>query len=135
MKIKTVELIGDALDHAVAIAANNMGLPIYWRFYTDGKASQPHWVESGSSERFRPSTRGDHAVPIIEQEGIEWMCNLTSTEAARFENAHADWQAFYRNRRETEHRSFARTPLTAAMRRFVTKHLGDEVEVPEELMP
>ena len=80
------------------------------------------------------STDWAQGGPIIEREGIELLCNLTATEAARFVGgAHADWQAFYRNTRRTEERSFAITPLLAAMRCYITSKLGNEVEVPEEL--
>lgn len=82
---------------------------------------------------YRPSTKWGQGGPIIEREGIELLCNLTAAEAAKFENAHADWQAFYRNRRATHERSFGTTPLIAAMRCYVASRLGDEVDIPKEL--
>lgn len=124
--MKTSELTGPALDWAVAQAAIKDGqYPIYMRFYTDGSYSVPHWGQSGSSERFCPSTRGDHAVPIIERECISldqrdgWPCRAY----------------IYLNACEYLHAMFApeHQPLTAAMRCFVASRLGDEVDVPEEL--
>ena len=86
-------------------------------------------------ELFKPSTDWAQGGPIIEAEGIELLCNLTATEAARFTcGVHADWQAFDRNSRRTEQRSFASTPLIAAMRCYVASKLGDVVEVPDEMV-
>ena len=134
--MKTSELTGEALNWAVAQAAIQIGgFPVYMRFYTDGRPDTPHWGESGSSEVFRPSTNWAHGGPIIEQEGIELLCNLTAAEATRFESADADWQAFHRSNRSTDKRQFATTPLVAAMRCFVASRLGDEVDIPEELTP
>ena len=138
MKIKTAELIGRQLDYAVALSAWGTGfrydtIASYW-ITIDGK----HYVLSnGWSEDqcYTPSTNWLRGGPIIEREGIELLCNLTATEAARFSTpgVHADWQAFYRNRRMTEERSFATTPLIAAMRCYCASKLGDTVEIPEEL--
>ena len=97
-------------------------------------------LQPGSGDRytgwmlFHPTTDWSQGGPIIEAEGIELLCNLTATEAARFAcGVHANWQAFYRNSRRTEQRSFTSTPLIAAMRCYVASKLGDEVEIPEEL--
>lgn len=83
---------------------------------------------------FRYSTNWSQGGPIIEREGIELLCNLTAVEAERFSKSRADWQAFYRHRRRTEERSYATTPLVAAMRCYVASKLGDEVDVPETLL-
>ena len=123
--MKTAELTGAAIDWA---AAEANGTPVYRSRKTLTRmdvAGRPLWL---------PSTDWAQGGPIIEREGIELLCNLTATEAARFKEAHADWQAFYRQRRSTEQRSYATTPLIAAMRCYVMSVLGDEVDVPAELV-
>lgn len=116
--MKTSELIGPALDWAVA--------------KIEGYDLTTNWPYRQIPEY---STRWSQGGPIIEREGVELLCNLTATEAARFTapNVKASWQAFYRSDRRTEARQFAETPLIAAMRAFVASKLGDEVEIPEEL--
>jgi hypothetical protein len=128
MKVETRHLTGLALDWAVGYARcleATEGKPVLARDLMDAA------IRNGISS---PSTDWSQGGPIIEQEGIELLCNLTATEASRFKDAHVDWQAFYRQRRATEHRSFATTPLVAAMRCLVASKLGPEVEVPDELM-
>lgn len=122
MKIKTSELTGVALDWAVAQAEGRIDL------YIDELGEVVGAVE------FDYCTDWSQGGPIIEREGIELLCNLTAAEAARFKEAHADWQAFYRHRRRTEQRSYAITPLIAAMRCYVASKLGQEVGVPDQLV-
>lgn len=117
MKIKTSNLTGAALDWAVAKCEGEIFSPL---------ASSCHY--------FAPSTNWAQGGPIIEREGIELLCNVTAKEASRYiAGTQADWQAFYRNTRNTEDRSFAATPLVAAMKAFVRRTLGDEVEIPDSL--
>ena len=122
MKIKTQDLTGPALDWAVAKAgggAKNIAV------FLDGHSRlgmynySSNWAQGG---------------PIIEQEGIELLCNLTAEEAAQFiEGSHADWRAAKRPiGRNT--RSFGTTPLIAAMRCYVASKLGDEIDVPDDLV-
>lgn len=120
--MKTSDLIGPALDWAVAQCEgykdlNPLTVDCQRRLRTHNYSA--NWAKAG---------------PIIEREGIELMCNLTASEAARFNNAHADWQAFYRQRRATHERSLGTTPLIAAMRCYVAAKLGDDVEIPKELI-
>lgn len=120
MNIKTSDLIGPALDWAVAKC--------------EGKNVDPwHQHLSGWLRDHRYSTDWSQCGPIIEREGIELLCNTTAEEAARFiEGSHADWRAAKRPiGRNT--RYFGPTPSIAAMRCYVASKLGDEVDVPEEL--
>lgn len=109
MKVKTSELFGKALDWAVAkceqATCKNIGAPA--RYSTD-------WSQGG---------------PIIEREliriiaptvrGVEWVARikqgLPSSMNGWFEKTGS-------------------TPLIAAMRCYVTFKMGDEVEIPEELI-
>lgn len=105
MKIKTSELTGAALDWAVAHA---LGLTA-GRFYGLGGFSTD-WSQGG---------------PIIEREKI----NLDQFKGYPC-RAHLGTHVQY------EHAMFAPEgqPLIAAMRCYVASKLGDEVDVPEELL-
>jgi hypothetical protein len=119
--IKTSELTNQALDWTVALCEG---------IDDTEKANYRHYAQ----EEYSPSTNWSQGGPIIEREGIELLCNLTATEAARFScGANADWQAFHKSDRRTEARQFAATPLIAAMRCYVARKLGDEVEIPDKL--
>ena len=61
--------------------------------------------------------------PIIEKEGI-------TVWARRDEWTGENWCAYIRYDEE----EFGTTPLIAAMRCYVASKLGDDVEIPEELM-
>jgi hypothetical protein len=128
MKIKTQDLSDNALDWAAAASCGYSGWDgeCFTR-YADG------YPGAFFLRDFRVSTDWSQGGPIIEREGIELLCNLTATEAARFQTTRADWQAFYRTNRTTEGRRHGTTPLIAAMRCFVASRLGDEVDVPDEL--
>lgn len=127
MKIKTADLTGAALDWAVAKA---LGIRTYIGRYehtltgpcildadlvdmqTDGEQELKHsrsWAQGG---------------PIIEREKIRLDCAWNPgpwSGACKIDGTTA-WVE-------------GPTPLIAAMRCFVTKALGAEVDVPEELLP
>jgi Protein of unknown function (DUF2591) len=102
--MKTSELTGAALDWAVA------------------KCERPNWdatiltmnVLNGG---FNPSINWAQGGPIIEREGIDiyqsgvWVAEM-----------------------DGKHTTEGPTPLIAAMRCYVASKLGDEVDVPEELL-
>lgn len=105
MKIKTSELIGNALDHAVALCEGTIGKR---RVLVDGFYSTS-WREGG---------------PIIEKEHIrisQYRDNLSFWEADIVTDRGGK---FYQGP----------TPLIAAMRCYVASKLGDEVDIPEELV-
>ena len=135
MKIKTRELIGPALDLAVAKCEG----------YDRDKYMKSPDIRKDVNNKvigimvpnnrdyiwFRPSTDWALAGPIIERERIcvGWAYPRTVTKetqavASYFEPIHAALET---------HRMFGPTPLIAAMRCYVASKLGDEVEVPEEL--
>lgn len=148
MKIKTSELSGAALDWAVAKADGRS----YWtrasarwdtddgctdwildrdgvlkRFWFDGSRSRSgHWAEQ---ERFTPSTDWSQGGPLYEKhdtlmevvgQGDVWCAGPTVQPQ------------FAAN----PHPCGARGPtkLAAFCRWFVMAHLGDEVDVPGELL-
>ena len=113
MTIKTSELTGAALDWAVAKCEG---------YFDIGMAS----VHDGVADVFyfdawAPSTDWAQGGVIIEREGImieRWVST-------------GYWQAA--NALVTKVFT-AKTPLVAAMRCYVASKLGEEVEVPDELL-
>lgn len=105
--MKTSELTGAALDWAVAQAEGKTWA--VWRFvewHSDGDLNySTDWAQGGE---------------IIEREEIS-VIRVTSA----LWDAHMSNVNFYES---------GTTPLEAAMRCYVASKLGDEVEVPEELM-
>ena len=73
----------------------------------------------GTIEDYHPSTDWSQGGPIIERERIELKGD-----------GGTDWLASHNN----ESVEFGPTPLIAAMRCLVASKLGDEIEIPEELL-
>lgn len=128
MKIKTAELIGPALDWAVALAIATsiekeaVGITDWvhrsipsWLVKNPVKPNDELPAIGGS-----PSTDWAQGGPIIEREkiGVWWDGN---------------WHAKYDGCLHEEVQD-ADAPLIAAMRCIVTSKLGNEVEIPEELV-
>lgn len=122
MKIKVSKATPLQLDWLVATCEGGTG------FWYDTVATC--WVKidgkdralsKGWAQSFTPSTDWAQGGPIIEREGI-WLRKMGK-----------NWDAingwFPANIIQT-----GPTPLIAAMRCFVASKLGDEVEVPEELV-
>lgn len=111
MKLKTKDLIGNALDWAVAEAHYQESPPLKsWVLvlHKNGEVIYPY------------STAWDWGGPIIERERILFAC----TGDGEMYNA---WIV----RRNAS--APGPTYLTAAMRCFVASRLGDEVDIPEAL--
>ena len=102
--MKTSELTGPALDWAVA-TANSSGLIL------------PSWF-LGSDYALKYSTDWAQGGPIIERERIEVII----------------WQDVWSAMMRSSTQQDGPTPLIAAMRCLVASKLGDEVDVPEELI-
>lgn len=116
--MKTSELIGPALDWAV-------------EFIIGGCKAEPHanyWLERWIDPKRRylcesASTDWSQGGPVIEREGM----------LIRPQPGYNLWEA-WKHGADEGHFSVGPTPLIAAMRTFVTSKLGDEVEIPEELL-
>lgn len=110
--MKTAELIGSALNWAVAKCDGNMEQYDYYR--------ENLWLNSEAQELYAPSSDWAQGGPIIEWEGIslEDPCN-SDIDA---------WRGFCGG-----YQQYGPTPLVAAMRAYVASKLGDEVEIPKEL--
>ena len=120
--MKTSELTGAALDWAVAKCAE-------MRIRIAAGNVYPHLLRlDGTGLNYTPSTNWAQGGPIIERElisissprGFGWVAEL--------------WQE--KTNPITGHFTFGGgdTPLIAAMRCYVASKLGDEVEIPEELL-
>ena len=107
-------LEGAALDWAVAKCLPDDTVRIYFEEETGEKLFLDDW----EVPEFSPSTDWAQGGPIIEREKmtLEWTGE--------------DWMAYIRHDEEY----FGPTPLIAAMRCYVASKLGDEVEVPSDLM-
>ena len=113
IKVKTSDLTGAALDWAVAKCIGFEG-----------------WIPERDWKLWRPekySTNWAQGGPIIERlDGFElkiWLEASARTKCeAHIHNYFGDWIMF------------GPTPLNAAMRCYVASKLGDEVEIPSELI-
>ena len=114
--MKTSELIGPALDWAVTTIEEPEAL----RYgIEDWKEQRRHKVVEGHyTHRYHQVWQ--QGGPIIERERIELH-----------EDEGTSWAAFMWNGGVCK---FGPTPLVAAMRCYVASKLGDEVDVPEELL-
>lgn len=135
MKTKTENLIGAQLDWAVCIAKGLKSEDIYIQKLRPLSASLYRRTrdEDGKldgSYITRPdllfSSKWEAGGPIIELEGIHLLQNDAGTE----------WTASIARENLVGWRKIAYgpTPLTAAMRCLVASKLGDEIEIPEELI-
>lgn len=123
MKIKVSEAEGVVLDWLVAKcegALSPLGNVML-------KGNQRLIIAGGDIETptviYSPSTDWAQGGPIIEREGI----TVGKTR-------HGFWEAHYRTYDERECYMTASNPLMGAMCCFVISKLGEEVEVPEDLL-
>lgn len=138
MKIKTSELSDAALDWAVAIAADR-----------DAYIEQGHkpcvmaWTrcaltgEREHSEVFEPHRDAAQALPLLEAAriGVVPHDEVGRTESGQDYQEPHRWKAYrpkaYWQQVPTIH---GRTLLEVGCRCYVQYHLGDEVDVPDELL-
>lgn len=125
--MKTCDLTGAALDWAVAIANGVPAGDIVftkgsgpWRRTRDGDGKLTGSYQTGPEFRFH--SKWEAAGPIIDREDIDVISVGVKNFAARIENASNVITAY------------GSTRCIAAMRCFVRSKLGDEVDVPDELI-
>lgn len=133
MLIKTSELSGAALDWAVAQAVGHeCGLidrdrTIFGcnaadgRQYVIGKISHETVRECLHAQYFRPSTNWAQCGPLVDEFDV-WLSSDDDTYCA---STHPHVNEYIRT---------GPTKLIAACRAIVAAKLGDEVEVPDELL-
>lgn len=115
--MKTSELTGAALDWAVAKAKG----------YADFVLDPKRFMEMHETGHYNYSTEWTQGGPIIEQEmiAIRVYTKHGSKEGGPYWVADAPGGAL---------EGGGDTPLEAAMRAYVWMKLGDEVDIPEELL-
>lgn len=118
MKIKTADLIDLALDWAVTHCTL-----VEVEYINDGITRCLLGV-SPFTGMYRPTVDWSQGWSIIEREGLDIMCLAGGDDG---------WQAdkYLHTEKVT---GFGPTPLIAAMRCLVASRLGDEVDIPEELL-
>lgn len=117
VEVKTAELIGPALDWAVA--------------QIEGETEHVQFSALPSSRHYyAPSRKWAQGGPLIEKHRISVMENLPAMADSIWE-ARGSIGAIGAGWRFTH----GPTPLIAAMRCLVASKLGDTVQVPEELLP
>ena len=126
MKTKTSELTDAAIDWAVAKAEGRTDV----RIDEDG--------ELVGQNDFDYSTDWAQGGPIIEREGINTSVDYQD-DALSLDMVQIGWKANLWNNSVPGTSGFLQwaygpTPLIAAMRCYVASKLGDEVDVPEELV-
>ncbi len=109
--MKTNELTGAALDWAVAKCESTetfKGTPAAW------------W------HGYNPASDWSQGGPIIEREGISIVQQGDASEwvASVYNYNEGDWHLH----------TTGPTPLIAAMRCYVASKLGDDINIPEELL-
>lgn len=119
MKIKTADLVGPALDWAVA------------KCEEFGTHAAPSLVILGS---YVPSRYWNQGGPIIEREGITVSALYAQNESPIKEFQLGEWGAYMPFGTKERGKGAGPTPLIAAMRCYVASKLGDEIEIPEELL-
>lgn len=119
-QVKTETLSNLALNWAVCKAGGGAkDLKLWQEGYSNG------------SDMFHYSTDWAQGGPIIDEEGIELICNLNPAEAATFK-CEPHWRASIRGWAKGAV-WYGPTALVAAMRCYVASKLGDTVEIPAEL--
>ena len=135
MKVKTSELIGPALDWAVAKCE---GINFEEsNFAENGWNAIDVFLAARVGGHHRYSTEWAEGGPIVEREGIPLFVNriVGTTESGAEVDERDGWTAYRTGCYwQTQAAYFGPTPLIAAMRCYVASKLGDEVDVPEELL-
>lgn len=126
MKINTSDLIGAALDWAVAYISGALSRPLDLPgSFLNG--ATPHW--SHVLPYYKPSTDWSLGGPIIERAAIQLGTQRDEPgfrpDPKRLWHAQMDTRVYV---------GYGPTPLVAAMRCYVASKLGDTVDVPDELM-
>lgn len=136
MKVKTTDLIGPALDWAVATIEGYV-------CQFDDEVSGPWLVpqegflhdEKPLSE-FSPSTNWSKGGPIIERENLSVSYWGDKSRFGQHSMPEQWWEARHPTHRTQSRRTvgFGPTPLIATIRCYCCAKLGDVIDIPEELL-
>ena len=119
--IKTEDLQGAALDWAVAKCEGFDALG-----YENRRNKVLHRRDDAQPRQYTPSTDWAQAGPIIERESIS--INMTC------QSGNFAWSATCSPSEIEECGEYGSTPVIAAMRCFVVSKLGEQIDVPDELL-
>lgn len=122
--MKTADLIGPALDWAVAKAEGITEI-------NNGYGTLPI-LDMVAAYQYSPSTDWSQGGPILEREKIDIIYDIEN----EMDNDPVGWLAqkwVLPLADGNFSQIFGTTPLIAAMRCYVASKLGDEIELPEEL--
>ena len=112
--VKTSDLTGATLDWAVAKCEGLHREDTVWAIWASTHQYSTDWCQGG---------------PIIEREGIN-VCIQHDEPGCKFSHE-LRWYAQLDHRCHT---AYGTTPLVAAMRCYVASRLGDEVDIPTDLV-
>ncbi len=117
--MKTLELNGIALDYAVTLIEN----PDALKYGIDDWRQRSKYQTKNREFLFRWASSWAQAGPIIEREQISIEYHMSTNEwlATRIEGPAVSEE-------------WGDSPLVAVMRCYVAAMLGDEVDIPNELM-
>ena len=121
MKTKTADLTGPALDWAVAKCEGD-DEEVFRLFYNP---SEPSDYDVHGYPEFHYSTDWSQGGPLLERECLDVRVFA--------EHGSPDGGPYWISERHPAV-GHGPTPLVAAMRCYVTTKLGDEVDVPDELV-
>lgn len=121
VKIKTSELTGAALDWAVA-KCQGYTLADIRSFIGEQWSGAKRWHDVWAM-----------AGPIVEREGIEIRV-IDDSYPVLWSACLSDPFGSKRNKGISLHSYVGHRPLIAAMRCYVASKLGDEIEIPKELL-
>jgi len=121
MKIKVYEATGPVLNYLVAKTMQDDTASVY--FGENGRPMRDMTRHGYEFDEWAPSTDWAQGGPIIQREDI--ALHPVADTVGWF--AHKVWGE------KGEYNG--PTPLIAAMRCYVTSKLGDEIDVPEGLLP
>lgn len=143
MKVKTSELSGTALDWAVAkaeeLTIDSLRGGAVWAWTKDALTGEDETIEI-----FRPSKDGAQGWPIIDREGILlrpirkpahsfdglWLAKLDAGNTGQM----VHWNEFQFGKTGARCYWKGPTSLIAAMRCYAASELGDEIDVPDDLL-
>lgn len=123
MKIKVSEASGRVLDWMVATIEGHQ-YRYSWMLEKDGYASWMSYEQAWGNPHPSYSTDWSRGGPIIEREGIN--LNYNGFDVPPY------WEAY--SEMSGRIGAWHTTPLIAAMRCYAAMKLGDEVDVPDELL-
>ncbi len=135
MKIKISELMGTALDWAVAKCEGQALLDPYdneWEYCWN-------LLGDNSGDYYFPSVDWAQGGPLVEREGINTSVNYEEDDVFGEVMHRVGWKASSWNNSIPGTSGFfvwayGDTALIAAMRCLCSAKLGDEVEIPDELL-